>query len=571
MKPRPSGIGPLRTLPKGLASYLPVALIAMGMTPILLNFLASYPTGWDPAEYVWCLKDNYLPHSPYIVFFLLGKCFDLFFRPPLALSVLSLVSGLCSLFAYYSINLRLFGAATEANEREKDGRESVDPRKPAALSTSLFAFSYLFVVQSTTQEVYALQTAVVLVSFAALLARAPWSALLGGALFGCAVATHNSSAFFAPAALWAIWMSGTEGRGRKIGRWLAAAFVVTGAFALLTLILLPAPSDGGRLREWAGYLRGISPGLNWTSIATSEFLFNSMMGMIERVFAVGVPPYQPLWIPSDLGFNAAHLIVGIAGLLLCIHRRLRVGYFWLLFGAPYLIYEFLLGSAQDMGVYLPFLLPSCSAFLVVAVGSIPAAQGAARWKHVRAVAQVLLVGCLMAPSLALIAKNWNTTRQTAVHHYSGVALMGIWMDRNLPADAFLIVHSGLGNPNELPYYSGRRPILVRGTEALILRDGGRFMPLNARAYEPIDDSALQNFIEAGTPVYSLSANPWIVSAGDDGAGQSIVWELEREVDLSATAADLPLRPSLREQVRGGSRPLYRASIRTSAPQSLESR
>ena len=78
---------------------------------LVLHFLESFPNGWDQAEYAWCLKANYLPHSPYILHFFLGKVFYWMFRDAAqALSALSLVAGMGSLLLFYFVTRRCCGS-----------------------------------------------------------------------------------------------------------------------------------------------------------------------------------------------------------------------------------------------------------------------------------------------------------------------------------------------------------------------------------------------------------------------------------------------------------------------------
>lgn len=49
------------------------ALLAAIHIGLLIQFHSPYPDSWDAAEYAWALQANYLPHSPYLLFFALGR------------------------------------------------------------------------------------------------------------------------------------------------------------------------------------------------------------------------------------------------------------------------------------------------------------------------------------------------------------------------------------------------------------------------------------------------------------------------------------------------------------------
>ena len=80
------GSVPLRNA--GLGGVLALCLIAP------LHFFETFPNGWDQAEYAWCVKDGFLPHSAYILYFFAGRLFALVLPPAIALSALSIFLAL---------------------------------------------------------------------------------------------------------------------------------------------------------------------------------------------------------------------------------------------------------------------------------------------------------------------------------------------------------------------------------------------------------------------------------------------------------------------------------------------
>jgi hypothetical protein len=139
-----------------------------------LHFLDAFPNGWDPTEYAWCVRDQRLPHTPYIAYLLAGRAFGMFFEAPLALSLLSLSAGMAALVLLYAIRLQ-----------EGAGRIG------ALSAVALLASAHLFIRQSSTQEVYALQTAAILAAVLTAGHRSPRIQALSGLIFGTAIAVHQ--------------------------------------------------------------------------------------------------------------------------------------------------------------------------------------------------------------------------------------------------------------------------------------------------------------------------------------------------------------------------------------------
>ena len=63
--------------PSVLLRALPIVLFA----PFGVHYFETFANGWDQAEYVWCVKAGYLPHSPYVLFVFLGRVLHVFLAP----------------------------------------------------------------------------------------------------------------------------------------------------------------------------------------------------------------------------------------------------------------------------------------------------------------------------------------------------------------------------------------------------------------------------------------------------------------------------------------------------------
>ena len=164
-------------------------LLVAGWVLLAAHFFETFPNGWDQAEYAWCVKDGYLPHSPYVLFILLGRIVHLALPAATALSTISLVAGLGALLLIRELVDRLGGS-----------------RGLGWAAALLLAGTTVFVRHAVTQEVYALQLALLLAT-AVLLATPTGRHRIGwaGLAFGAAFTSHNASVFVLPALAVLLW------------------------------------------------------------------------------------------------------------------------------------------------------------------------------------------------------------------------------------------------------------------------------------------------------------------------------------------------------------------------------
>ena len=104
------------------------------------HFFETFPNGWAQAEYAWAIDDNFLPHSPYFLYYLLGELFSIVFAAPVALTLLSLTSAIVALVTMALLCRNLNGA-------------SLASEVAALCAAALMGGAFLFVRQSATQEV----------------------------------------------------------------------------------------------------------------------------------------------------------------------------------------------------------------------------------------------------------------------------------------------------------------------------------------------------------------------------------------------------------------------------------
>ena len=541
-----------------------LAVLAL-VLPVLIRFWTPYPDNWDAAEYSWCLRKSYLPHSPYLVFFLAGRLLHLFWTPPVALALLSAFAGIGALVLFYEILWRRLRRVF-----------------PAALATLLLGVSGVFVREATHQEVYALQTTWLLLALLLSTSRPAWS----GVVFGVAMATHSSSLFVAPALLLPFFVGqaapadsavgqaapadsavgqaapadpSVESAGcacptrRAVTLWLLGTALAVALAATAVVLMLPVEPDASRLDEGISYLKGINPSLDakrWNL----DFLARSCAGQLVRLFAIGDPQVSIPPPRYPVGFTALHLLAALAGAALVL-RRHRSMALWILYPAPYLAYELLLGASPDLGAYLPLVAPAVCALAGLAVGQL--------YRRERRLGAVV-AAVLLAPSALRIAEDWNRPHDEAVAHFSPQVLAALWLDVHLPEDA-VVVNTVEPTFNAVAYYSGRQPIFIDGRRASIFRNRGAFTPVNVGSFEPLSTSILADLVRGGRWVVALDSEAFdeVPSARLDAS--RFVWREIEVIDLSAAAQLDRTSRRLGEHLVSGHRTVYRLRLAPTPP------
>jgi hypothetical protein len=220
-------------------------------------------------------------------------------------------------------------------------------------------------------------------------------------------------------------------------------------------------------------------------------------------------------------------------------RTPRVLGFWGLFPAPFLVYELLLREAVDPGACLPFVLPPLAALAGYGVAAI--ANPTTRLHVVGMVLALAWLASLVAPSVARFAREWDDPRQATTAHFTPLVLAAVWMAANLPEQAVVVGPPLPVNPNVVPYYSRRRPIILPDRLPMLLRDPRPYTPMNLSSYEPLTTGRLRTLIDEGVPVYALRDNPIARREGSDAFDpDAFRWIPAMSADVRAVARDLGL-------------------------------
>ncbi|HKI84512.1 MAG TPA: hypothetical protein VKA63_09265, partial [Candidatus Krumholzibacteria bacterium] len=205
----------------------------------------------DGCEYVSALRDGYLPHSPYVLYYWIGWLLHRFFPADIALSILSMSAGIA-----LPVLLGWLVSGTTGS------------RLTGLSAAMIYALSPVCVVGSGFVEIYPLQTALLLLALA-LCSKGGGKAVLPASLvYGAAIATHSGSLFVFPAFAYLV-LRAARGRSRegRAGSMRWRLLLAGGGCVLLLPVLAAgwlallfqssAPLDPWA--KWLIYLRGIAP------------------------------------------------------------------------------------------------------------------------------------------------------------------------------------------------------------------------------------------------------------------------------------------------------------------------
>src|SRR5262245_32612031 len=267
------------------AAWIAIA-VALAVAPGVVSF---DPVGlaWDAAEYVWMLRADMLPHSPYLGYLAIGELASLALEPALALAAVSAAAYLAS-----AVVLGLLASALGAG------------RLRAITTVVTFLALPIAMRQSGTQEIYALQTFFLMLAIHLLCRDGDAATTAGGAAYGVALTVHSASLLVAPAVLYLLWSDARRSR-TKTTRWRATLLFVAPQ-VLLGLVVVACLCWAFRgseqpLNETFLYLRGIAPLPSAIS-----------MGQFAKGLALTA---RTLFYPEVVGWPAAIAVVTAAGLL----------------------------------------------------------------------------------------------------------------------------------------------------------------------------------------------------------------------------------------------------------------
>jgi hypothetical protein len=500
-----------------------------------LHFLDRFPNGWDSAEYALCVRDGRLPHGPYIVYLLAGRLLGSFFDAPLALSLLSLISGLGGLVLLFAVRLREGAAVTGA-----------------LAAVALLASMHLFVRQASTQEIYALQTAALLATILTLSVRGRRSAALAGVFFGTAVGVHFGSLFVAPALF---YRCATANGRRGALRWAAWSTAVIALWIGVTAWLLPAEAGTDGLARLLLYLRGLPPG----QPLQDPGLLGSLLGLVERLTSRAVPMDHGPMATGPTGITATLCAAAAAGALLTARRNRPLAAFWALYPLPYLVYETWIGRGLDWGIYLPMILLPLTVF---ASELVDAVAGRLSGRRTAPITAVLLVVVLASPSISILRTRWSDPELDAIRHYRPETLAAIWMADHLPANAIVIQSSQEPNANLLPYHARRTHVISDGIHPpMILVDRGPYTPMIPRTFEAFRTESILTLLAQGRPIYAFEREPFRRVRVEFVDPLRFAWEPAGEARPAEVVAALPVDQTVRDRLELAPVPLFRLRAR----------
>jgi len=421
-----------------MRKYLPIVIVSVVYLLLVARFFEYFPNGWDQTESAWAIQQDFLPHSPYILYFIIGKLFHLIIQDPaISLSMMSaLCGGLALCFYYFSLKFLLINSPQEF--------PAPGPVWVAGLAALFLGTNYLFIRQASTQEPYTAQFFFIFLSLWLLLKPTYIRILLSGLTFGCAFAVHNGSLFLIPAFL---YLAFSLSRQMKIRRglmtWILAAGSVAVFFFGVMYVLLPLRPGTNQLINTLMYARGLEPGISLQSISGLVFLKKSSVALLERLFSMNVPHIRrpPPSLPT--GFVWFTGILAMIGAILSWRRNRRMVIFWLLYCLPYMGYEVSTGGTPDSGVYLVFVLPAVTSFSSIGIASLInlPIRVSHQVKIVNGIS-LFLVLIFLLPSSLLFFKHWQDVENDLLEHYSPMVLAEIATSSSLPENAILIQPKG---------------------------------------------------------------------------------------------------------------------------------
>lgn len=472
-----------------------VFVIALGFW-LRLRSLHFYAFTADGCEYVSALRDGYLPHSPYVLYYWIGWLLHHFLPADIALSLLSLSAGLALPLLLGWLVSRMTGS-----------------RLASLSAATIYSISPVCVAGAGFVEVYPLQTALLLVTLALAAKGGARAALAASLVYGAAIATHTGSLFAFPAFLYLVLRAIRQNsRQASIGsiRWRLP--VAAGALVLLVpalaagwlalLFLKSSPSDPWR--EWLVYLRGIAPS---PAITFSE-LVALPAAMVRTSFHM---------LDSTTGWRFIPGILLVMAVSACWRRHRTSLLLWLGFSAPYVIYESLLGEALDRGVYTVFIAPAVAGTLACGVEALFATPGVRSSRTLGLTCTAIIALLLVGPFVKSYDRGVGVLSRKEFFRQD-LLQSARWMAQNLPRDSYLVLAPALENRRWLACYSRLRGMTYRrGAYRRFI--GSAWSPLNARSFAPLSGSDLRLILEKGTAVMSVVPDLTIVNLANEGARQ----------------------------------------------------
>ena len=306
-------------------------------------------------------------------------------------------------------------------------------------------------------------------------------------------------------------------------------YTVPEAALLLHRAPFLASTHTERLTELATYLRGMPPGLELASLADRGFAARSGLGIVERLTSSDIPVARGPLATGPVGASWLHLLSALAGLGVLAAGKRKAALFWLLWAAPFVVYELALGWNLDYGTYLVFLMPPLCALCGHACGWLrgrgPAALGFS-------LLVVLLTALLVTPVRQLAAQ-WDDPETARRQHDSPTMLAAVWAASALPPNAVVVQARREWNANLLPLYAERQHITRAGHTLRLFRSRGPWTPMKPDAYDLLTTGTLSGLLESGRPVFAFDPEPLRGANFGQLDSSRFAWKPVAEADLEA--------------------------------------
>lgn len=525
---------------------MPITLAVIEFLAIW-NIYTYYPDGWDQSEYSFNIRNNYLPHGPYLAHFLLGKFLSLVWQPSESLSIISLLAGSLNIFLFYKINEAIIKKTYEGE---------LNILFPAVASV-LLGGSSLYLLNGGSQEVYILQFFFVLASIYFVYVAS--NLVVAGLLFGLAYATHNATIFLLPSLLYLIWIA-SAGRGNRIrdGLVFLAGGIVSAvliySYFIATIAINGddvAPWSGTKFGDFLGYLGGIAPALSFEKLIDLKLnLFNLIK--IQYQFDYHI-----------LGYSDFIKYPFYAGLLILAFKNLKILFFFLLYAFFYFYYESIAGNL-DTGLYVVYLLG------VIAVSIAFFVDFARRKCNYCFVIFLVFIPVVMVPGYVIYKERVKAVNEYLyLRHFGATQLSVIWANQYLPERSILV--TGPPVTPQFPYYITRiRHLNWKYMQSR--RSGGLYTPVTASYH--ISNQKLVSFLRNGYKLYSLVDRETLLHDENPNKDKDIDWNnfdftlsvIQPDLDQTLTLLDVPAahKTGIANEIKVLNSKLYEVTLRNLA-------
>jgi hypothetical protein len=500
--------------------FIPAALAAIVFL-LIGNIYTYYPDGWDQTEYSFNIRNNYLPHGPYLVHFLLGKILSLIWQPSESLSVISLLAGSFNIFVFYKISEAFIKKTYE------DNRNMLFP----TVASMLLGGSSLYLLNGGSQEVYMLQLFFVLASIYFIYVER--NLILAGLLCGLAYGTHNGAVFLLPAMLYLIWATSENRKGmiKDEFTFLTCAFAAVALVYSYFIATIAITGDeianwsGTKFSDFNGYLGGIAPRPSF------EKLIDLKLNILNLVKNINQFDYK------ILGYSNFIKYPFYLGILVLAFKQIKVFIFLTLYSFFYFYYEAIVGNL-DTGLYVVFLIG------VIAVSIAYLIDFLRRHSKFSLIILPIFFIIGLAPGYLVFKERVHAVSSYLfLRHFGPMEVSVIWANSILPEHSILVTspHSSL-----LPYYITRIKHL-NWKYMQSRRSGGLYTPVTA-SYE-IGEEKLISLVRNGYKLYSLADRDALLKGYNSKNEKDINWnkfnfvpaKIQPSLDQALTLLDVPAK------------------------------